>query len=103
GGAQARVQERAGSLSDRVGPAARYGRPHRRHCCVQEGDVRHRLMRLGVLGTLVWDRIFSRDGRSVPVEEWGGIAYALAAASAACPRGATIVPLIRVGSDLSER
>ena len=60
-------------------------------------------MRLGVLGTLVWDRIFSRDGRSVPVEEWGGIAYALAAASAGCPGGATIVPLIRVGSDLSER
>jgi hypothetical protein len=51
----------------------------------------------------VWDRIFARDGRSVPIEEWGGISYALAAASAACPPGATIVPLIRVGSDLAER
>jgi sugar/nucleoside kinase (ribokinase family) len=60
-------------------------------------------MRFGVLGTMVWDRIFSRDGRSVPVEEWGGISYALAAASAACPPRATVVPLIRVGSDLSER
>jgi hypothetical protein len=39
----------------------------------------------------------------VPIEEWGGISYALAAASAACPPGATIVPLIRVGADLAER
>jgi len=60
-------------------------------------------MRLGVLGTMVWDRIFSRDGRAVPIEEWGGISYALAAASAACPPDATVVPLIRVGSDLAER
>lgn len=60
-------------------------------------------MRFGVLGTMVWDRIFSRDGRAVPVEEWGGISYALAAASAACPPHATVVPLIRIGSDLSER
>jgi sugar/nucleoside kinase (ribokinase family) len=60
-------------------------------------------MRLGVLGTMVWDRIFSRDGRSVPIEEWGGISYALAAAAAACPAGGVVVPLIRVGSDLSER
>lgn len=60
-------------------------------------------MRFGVLGTMVWDRIFARDGRAVPVEEWGGISYALAAASAACPSGATVVPLIRLGSDLSER
>lgn len=60
-------------------------------------------MRFGVLGTMVWDRIFSRDGRAVPIEEWGGISYALAAASAACPAGATVVPLIRLGSDLAER
>jgi sugar/nucleoside kinase (ribokinase family) len=56
-----------------------------------------------VLGTMVWDRIFARDGRSVPIEEWGGISYALAAASAARPRAATVVPLIRLGSDLAER
>ncbi|MBR9991159.1 MAG: hypothetical protein KFH98_15465 [Gemmatimonadetes bacterium] len=60
-------------------------------------------MRFGVLGTMVWDRIISRDGRSVPIEEWGGISYALAAAAAACPPDATVVPLIRLGSDLSER
>lgn len=60
-------------------------------------------MRLGVLGTMVWDRIHARDGRDAPVEEWGGIAYALAAATAAAPPGATIVPIIRVGEDLAER
>lgn len=60
-------------------------------------------MRVGVLGTMVWDRIHARGGRTEPVEEWGGIAYALAAASAACPSGTTIVPLLRVGADLSER
>lgn len=60
-------------------------------------------MRLGVLGTMVWDRIHSRDGRSEPVEEWGGIAYALAGASAGAPPGWEIVPIIRVGEDLAER
>ena len=38
--------------------------------------------RLGVLGTMVWDTIHARDpGRDAPIEEWGGIAYALAAGS----------------------
>ncbi len=57
--------------------------------------------RLGVVGTLVWDTIHARDGRESPVEEWGGIAYALAGLSAALPEW-EIVPLIRVGRDLSE-
>ncbi len=39
---------------------------------------------LGVVGTLVWDRIVDRDGLAEPVEEWGGIGYALAALSAHC-------------------
>lgn len=60
-------------------------------------------MRLGVLGTMVWDRIHARDGRTVPIEEWGGISYALAAASAAAPAGWEIVPILKVGEDLSER
>ncbi len=58
--------------------------------------------RLGVLGTMVWDRIYARDVRVDPVEEWGGIAYALAAASAARPPGWEIVPIIRLGRDLEE-
>lgn len=59
-------------------------------------------MRLGVLGTMVWDRIHARDGRARAVEEWGGIAYALAAASAARPHGWGILPIIKVGRDLEE-
>lgn len=59
--------------------------------------------RLGVVGTLVWDTIHDREGRSVPVEEWGGLAYALGALSAALPDGWDIVPLVKVGRDLSEQ
>ena len=33
--------------------------------------------RVGVLGSLVWDEIHGRDPLAAPVEEWGGIAYAL--------------------------
>lgn len=51
---------------------------------------------------MVWDRIHARDGRAHPVEEWGGISYALAAAAAARPDGWTIVPIIRLGRDLAE-
>jgi len=58
--------------------------------------------RLGVVGTLVWDTIRHRDGRSEPVEEWGGIAYALSALEAALPPEWEVVPIIKIGSDLSE-
>lgn len=57
---------------------------------------------LGVVGTLVWDRIFDRDGRTHPVEEWGGIAYALSALRAALPESWKILPILKVGRDLSE-
>lgn len=59
--------------------------------------------RLGVIGTMVWDRIYARDGRVEPVEEWGGISYALAAAAAARPDGWEIVPILKLGRDLEER
>jgi sugar/nucleoside kinase (ribokinase family) len=55
-----------------------------------------------VVGTLVWDTIV-REDRPAPVEEWGGIAYALEALSAALPEEWEIVPLMKVGRDLSER
>ncbi len=61
------------------------------------------MKRLGVVGTLVWDRIHARDARATPVEEWGGIAYALAAASAALPADWSVVPLVQVGRDMGER
>jgi hypothetical protein len=60
-------------------------------------------MRVGVVGTMVWDRIFARDQRREPVEEWGGISYALAAAEAAAGHDWQIVPIIKVGADLQER
>jgi hypothetical protein len=56
--------------------------------------------RIGVLGSLVWDEIHGRDPAQPPVEEWGGIAYALSGLDAALPPGWQIVPLIKVGSDL---
>ena len=57
---------------------------------------------LGVVGTLVWDRILDRDGRTEPVEEWGGIGYALAALRAGLPEDWRILPILKVGKDLSE-
>lgn len=57
--------------------------------------------RLGVIGTLVWDRIHGRDPAAPVVEEWGGIAYALGALDAALPAGWEVVPLVKVGEDLA--
>jgi len=59
--------------------------------------------KLGIIGTMVWDRIFARDGRTEPFEEWGGITYALAAADAARPAGWQILPIVKVGADLREK
>lgn len=59
--------------------------------------------RVGVLGPLVWDEIFGRDPLLPAVEEWGGIAYSLAAMDAALPDGWEIVPLVKVGRDLAPR
>ena len=41
--------------------------------------------RLGVVGTLVWDTIHGPDGGEA-VNDWGGIAYSLAAWSAVAVR-----------------
>ncbi len=61
------------------------------------------MKRLGVIGSFVWDVIHGRDPRSAPVEEWGGITYALSALDAALPNDWSIVPLARVGHDLHAR
>jgi hypothetical protein len=58
-------------------------------------------MRIGIIGSLVWDVIYGRDPLAPPVEEWGGIAYALAGLDTSLPPGWEIVPLIKVGRDLS--
>lgn len=52
---------------------------------------------------MVWDRIFSRDVRREPIEEWGGVTYALSALQAAAPPDWQIVPIMKVGRDLRER
>lgn len=59
--------------------------------------------RLGVIGSFVWDIIHGRDPRQLPVEEWGGITYALGAFEAALGDGWEIVPIVKVGSDLAPR
>ena len=58
--------------------------------------------RLGVIGTFVWDTIHGREPHARPVEEWGGITYALAALDAALDDDWEIVPLMKVGSDLAQ-
>ena len=58
--------------------------------------------RLGVVGTMVWDTILQRDVREGPVEEWGGVAYALSALAAALPAEWEVVPLVKLGGDLAE-
>ena len=57
--------------------------------------------KVGILGSLVWDQIYGRDPLAEPVEEWGGIAYALASLDASVAPGWEIVPLIKVGQDLA--
>lgn len=59
--------------------------------------------RVGVIGSFVWDVIHGRDARTDPLEEWGGITYALGAIDAALPDGWEFVPLIRVGADLAPK
>ena len=60
-------------------------------------------MRLGVIGTFVWDVIHGRDQRQSPVQEWGGITYALAGLDAALPSEWEIVPVMKIGADLAPR
>jgi len=59
--------------------------------------------RLGIIGTMVWDTIYGRGDSAEPVEEWGGIAYALAALEVSLPADWEMVPLIKVGQDLASR
>lgn len=66
------------------------------------GSRGSRLRRLGVVGTMVWDTIHQREPNRAPLQEWGGIGYALAALSAALPEGWEVVPLVKVGRDLAE-
>lgn len=59
------------------------------------------MKRLGVIGSIVWDVIYGRQRNAAPVEEWGGITYALSGLDAALDDDWEIVPLIKVGDDLA--
>lgn len=59
--------------------------------------------RVGVIGSFVWDEIHGRDPRDAPVQEWGGITYALSALDAALPPEWEVVPLVKVGYDMAAR
>src|SRR5690349_717099 len=63
-------------------------------------EERYLKKRVGVIGTFVWDTIYGRDPREAPVEEWGGVTYALSGFDAALPDDWEIVPIMKVGSDL---
>lgn len=54
------------------------------------------------MGSFVWDVIHGRDPRDAPVEEWGGITYALGALDAALSPEWEFVPILKVGSDLAQ-
>jgi sugar/nucleoside kinase (ribokinase family) len=60
-------------------------------------------MQLGVVGTFVWDTIWTLADVQAgqPFETWGGVAYSLAAAAAARPEGWQVVPIVKVGADLA--
>jgi hypothetical protein len=60
-------------------------------------------MRVGVIGTFVWDVIHGRHHGAAPVTEWGGITYSLAGLDAALSPDWEIVPIMKVGSDLAQR
>jgi hypothetical protein len=62
-----------------------------------------RLKKLGVLGTMIWDTIIGRDPAEAPLEEWGGIGYALAGLDASLDADWQIVPLVKVGRDMAAR
>lgn len=63
------------------------------------------MKRLGILGTFVWDRIWTLADQEVgrPFETWGGMSYSVSAAAAACPPEWEIVPVAKVGSDLVDQ
>src|SRR4029077_9659847 len=96
------VQGRGEGLPDRSGRAAGHRRRVRRGGRVHpQAPEPRRVKRIGVVGAMVWDTIYGRDPAQPAVEEWGGIAYALAALDAALEDGWEIVPLIKVGRDMA--
>ena len=65
------------------------------------------MKRLGILGTVVWDRIHPPPGSpgagGEPHEDWGGITYSIEAFDAARGDGWTCLPIAKVGEDVFEK
>lgn len=59
--------------------------------------------RVGVIGSIVWDVIYGRNQNAAPIEEWGGITYALSGLDAALDPDWEIVPVMKVGEDMAAR
>jgi hypothetical protein len=61
--------------------------------------------RVGVLGTLVCDRLWTYDAvldGDPPFQDWGGICYTFISMAAALPEGWEVVPIVKVGFDVQE-
>jgi sugar/nucleoside kinase (ribokinase family) len=56
---------------------------------------------LGVLGTMVWDRIMLPGGGPT-IEAWGGVGYTLSSTAAGLDPGWAVLPMVKVGADLAE-
>ena len=50
---------------------------------------------------MIWDTIIGRDPAEAPLEEWGGIGYALAGLDASLTPDWELVPLVKVGRDMA--
>lgn len=59
-------------------------------------------LRLGAIGTFVFDRIHHPTRRGRPREQWGGLIYSLCGLSAAAAPGWEVLPIVKVGGDLEE-
>src|SRR5437879_6384514 len=102
-GEAARLQAGRGRVPHRARRPDRHGRRVRRGRGVRQAHVEPAVKRLGVVGSMVWDTIYGRDPAQPATEEWGGIAYSLAALDATLRDDWQIVPLIKVGRDLAGR
>ena len=106
-GSASSVQVRGGGVPDCAWRSPPFRRRCRRRRYLQGADARRLVAivkrRVGVIGSFVWDVIHGRDPHDSPVEEWGGITYALGALDAALPDDWDIVPLVKVGFDLVDR
>src|SRR5712692_3015856 len=96
-----RLQARRRRVPHPAGRPTWHGGGRRGSRGLHPADLGDGVKRLGVLGSMVWDTIYGRDPAQPAVEEWGGIAYALAGLDATLGEDWQILPIIKVGRDLA--